>query len=128
MAENIREVVREHRFESELRDLIAGAIVTDLLRFAAMLLSAWVVQDCANRGWMLPQASRSDDDQPVPFDPIEDAERESPEEQTPVAGVIGCTNLRELLQPTEGKIETTQKFFAFAVLKIFQPIVNMLDV
>ncbi len=40
MAENIREVVREHRFERELRDLIAGAIPADRFVEAAEFLLA----------------------------------------------------------------------------------------
>lgn len=40
MAQNIREVVREHRFERELQDLIAGAIPADRFVEAAEFLLA----------------------------------------------------------------------------------------
>lgn len=74
------------------------------------------------------QAGGRDDDEPVAFDTIEDAERKLSQQQAPVAGVVNGTEFGEVLETFKGKINAAEKFFTSADLKVFEPVIDPLGV
>jgi hypothetical protein len=72
------------------------------------------------------QARGRDDDQPVAFDAVKEAEGKLAQQEATVVAVENRANLRMMLEVFLSEIKPAKEFLTTAGLKIVEPIVDVL--